>query len=362
MRALCLEESDRVPMWTLLIDNPVPQAIAGKSTALTRQFFESDLKILEETHKRLSLDAMTLYPAVYSGQEVKYVNERDYLDMWGAIWRGGPFPTISGMMHVDGTVNTVEDLERFYPPDPEDTIEALKEVETTLRRICNKMLLIPAVCGGFEIGLEMRKGGLAKFLTDFYLNPRIPERIMDIVHKYNMKVLSAIVDLGAEVVLLSEDFADNKGPMISPELWRRFVKPEINDFINTFKKRGVITIMHICANVTPVLDELVDMGLDALHPIEDLNIPQMDIAKIKEEYGDELCLIGNVDCSRVLASGTEDQVRQAVRTCIDKASWGGGHVLCDSNSLHWYVSPNNAVTMYDEGKKYGKYPTRHGVK
>jgi len=359
IRALCLEEPDRVPMWALVIDNPIPQAITGKSTALTREAFENDLKVLEETHKKLGLDAMTLYPALYSGQEVKYVNERDYLDMWGAIWRGGPFPTLCGMMHVDGTIKTLEDLEKFHPPDPEDTIEAVKEVERTLRKICGDMLLIPAVCGGFEIGLEMRKGGLANFLSDFYLNPRIPEKIMDMVHKYNMKVLSAMVDFGAEAVLLDEDFADNKGPMISPQLWRKFVKPQIKDFIDRFKRRGVFTLMHICANVTPVLDDLLDMGLDGLHPIEDLNIPQMDIGKIKEEYGDRLCLIGNVDCSEILVSGTEEEVRQAVRTCIEKASSGGGHVLCESNSLHWYVSPKNAVTMYDEGKKYGRYPTRH---
>lgn len=144
-----------------------------------------------------------------------------------------------------------------------------------------------------------------------------------------------------------------------PDLWRKFVKPQFRDLVQTFRKRGVFTLAHSDGDVTLVLDDLVDLGLDGLNPIEDLNIPKMDIGKIKDQYGDKICLWGNVDCAHVLVTGSEKEVREAVRTCINKASSGGGHILDTSNSVHPHVSPSNVFTMYDEGKKYGVYPLRH---
>jgi uroporphyrinogen decarboxylase len=81
----------------------------------------------------------------------------------------------------------------------------------------------------------------------------------------------------------------------------------------------------------------------------------MDIAEVKERYGDRIFVGGNVDCRIVLPYGSEAEVRRDVRRAIDAASSGGGHILMSSNSLHANVKAANVLAMIDEARKYGKY-------
>jgi uroporphyrinogen decarboxylase len=212
------------------------------------------------------------------------------------------------------------------------------------------MFMVACVLEGFETHLMMR--GFERALSDYYLNPQIPEKVMNMVHEYNLPILKAMADIGLDAVVLDDDLADTKSLIVPPKLWRRFGKPTHMDFVQTFKKRGLFVIKHTDGNVLPILDDFVESGLDALHPIQ----PQaMDIAWVKEHYGDKLCLIGNVDCGVTLTLGTEADVRKATRECIDKASYGGGHVLCSSNSLHYAIPIRNVFAMVDEGRRYGRY-------
>jgi uroporphyrinogen decarboxylase len=82
----------------------------------------------------------------------------------------------------------------------------------------------------------------------------------------------------------------------------------------------------------------------------------MSMADMKqhEKYSNKFFLRGNVDCGEILIRGTEEQVRQDTRRCIDEAAKGGGFILADSNSLHSVVNTQNALWFIDEGRKYGR--------
>jgi len=109
---------------------------------------------------------------------------------------------------------------------------------------------------------------------------------------------------------------------------------------------------HTDGDVYPILDELVNFGIDGLHPMEP---GVMDIGKVKELYGERIFLRGNVDCVHILPYGTEDKVRADVRRCIDAGAKGGGFILSDSNSLHSNVKTENIKIMVDEARRYGRY-------
>jgi uroporphyrinogen decarboxylase len=112
-------------------------------------------------------------------------------------------------------------------------------------------------------------------------------------------------------------------------------------------------LRHSDGNLYPILEDLVNLGIDGLHPIE----PKvMDLAYVKKRYGDKIFLRGNVDCAYVLPFGSEEDVRRDVRRCIDAAARGGGFILADSNSLHSNVKTENILVMIDEARKYGGYP------
>jgi uroporphyrinogen decarboxylase len=99
---------------------------------------------------------------------------------------------------------------------------------------------------------------------------------------------------------------------------------------------------------------IVDAGPDAINPLEP--VAGMDMKRAKDQYGERVCLVGNIDCGQLLSHGTVDQVEASVRHCIADGAVGGGFILSSSNSIHSSVKPENYLAMVRAGQRYGRYP------
>lgn len=115
--------------------------------------------------------------------------------------------------------------------------------------------------------------------------------------------------------------------------------------------QGLPFILHACGNLDRVMDELIDLGIDAKHFYEDIIMP---MAEVKAKYGQRICVLGGVDMN-ILTMGTEEEVRATVRQAIADCAPGGGFGLGSGNTIANYVSPNNFMAMLDEGWKAGRY-------
>jgi uroporphyrinogen decarboxylase len=127
----------------------------------------------------------------------------------------------------------------------------------------------------------------------------------------------------------------------------------LETIVRTFHKRGAFVIKHTDGDNNPILKDMVDAGIDALHPIQP---DVMDIGQVKRVYGDKLCLWGNISCSSTLQEGTVNETMSEVVRCIRDASHGGGHVLGSSHSLHQHVKIANVFAMVETARRYGRYP------
>ena len=163
-----------------------------------------------------------------------------------------------------------------------------------------------------------------------------------------------MIDAGAEAVLVADDFAYKTGPFISPKHWTEIVYPELRRVVENFHKRGVPVLIHSDGNITSLLHGIVKAGIDAVQPLEPT--AGMRLREVKREYGDKICLIGNIDVAYTLASGTIEEVVEEVKTAIKDAAYGGGYILGSGHTIHDSVSPQNFVAMIKATKKYGKYP------
>ena len=124
--------------------------------------------------------------------------------------------------------------------------------------------------------------------------------------------------------------------------------------VDVAKKHGAPFIKHTDGDIWSIMDDLVEIGCDAIDPLEP--IARMDIGEAKRRYGDKLALVGNVDCGELLSRGTPGQVEDAAKEIITKAAVGGGHVLASCNSIHPAVDPANYRAMVEAGQRHGAYP------
>jgi uroporphyrinogen decarboxylase len=116
--------------------------------------------------------------------------------------------------------------------------------------------------------------------------------------------------------------------------------------------RGLRIVKHTDGNIWPILDDLLEVGFDGIHPIQ----PQcMDIGEVKDHVAGRACILGNIDCRELLPFGTEQEVEDAVKETMEKAALGGGYIISSSNSIHPGCKAQNYVTMVEAAHKYGVY-------
>jgi uroporphyrinogen decarboxylase len=159
---------------------------------------------------------------------------------------------------------------------------------------------------------------------------------------------------GADFVWTGDDYAYTEGPLMSPESFREIFCPGLHRVMHGYKALGLYVIKHTDGNLWPILDMIVDSGIDCLDPIDP--VAGMDIAQVKAKYGHRIAIKGNVDCAQTLTSGSVEEVVAETKEALRQGMPGGGFILSSSNSIHSGVKPENYVAMLETLKQYGTYP------
>jgi len=330
MTALELKEPDRVPVWELIINEPTLSALFGTCSSL--DFVE-----------KAGLDGVTIFENNLSSP----VGPGTAKDEWGILWRTTdtpiPYP-------VEGPIRSEEDLNDYQPPDPL-VPHRLQDLEQAVKRFKDSKAVVFLTHDAFEFSHYLR--GTEGLLMDYALNSRLAHRLARLVVDYKKEVMLAAIDLGADVIVSGDDYAFRTGPLMSPANFKEFILPYLKEMIRAAHRKGVPFIKHTDGNIWPILDDLVSAGIDALDPLEPL--AGMDIGEVKEAYGDRIALVGNVDCTEILPHASQEEVVEAVKETIAKASPGGGHILASSNSIHPGVKPENYRAMLEAARRFGAY-------
>lgn len=332
MAALMRKEPDRVPIWELIVDPPVIKALYG------------DISYADFVEKE-DLDGITCP----EDQKRKNLGSNVYRDEWGITWKIEP----SGLSYpVEGPIKSERDLDKYRPPDP-DAPWRLRTLEGYVKRFKGKKTIVFLGHETFEFSHYLM-GGMDKLFMNYLLKPVLVKRLSEMISKYKCKVLENAAKVGADALLTGDDYAGRKGSFMSPNHFRQFVQPYLRKTVNVAKQNNLPFIKHTDGNLEMISDMIIDTGIDALDPIEPM--AGMDIGQTKERYGERICVIGNVDCTEILPRGRKEDVEEAVKETIAKASESGGHILASSNSIHPAVKPENYKTMIKTARKHGVYP------
>ena len=195
--------------------------------------------------------------------------------------------------------------------------------------------------------------GMEEFLVKMITEPEFVERAVDLYVERSLSYIRAMLEAGADAIMTTDDYSDNRGPIMGADLFRKYVLPGIQRQCDTIHQLGGYFIKHTDGNLWDVLDDLVDIGIDGWHGIQ-RNIG-MDMGKLKKRYGNRLCLFGGVN-AETLITGSEEAVRGEVKSAIEQAAPGGGLVLATSNVIPPGAKHENYKAMRRAIHDYGSYP------
>jgi uroporphyrinogen decarboxylase len=200
------------------------------------------------------------------------------------------------------------------------------------------------------------------YLMDFetlsismFMDPELVHEMNDAFVEWSLGAAKlAYATGGVDAFHISDDWGGTSGLLISPEQFREFFLKPFEKLVAGFKSFGVPVIMHNDGNLWGILDELVNTGIDAYHPVE--KAATMDLATVKQKYNGRICPIGNVNNKTTMVSGTPEDVIKETLECLKTGAPGGGYILSTDHSLHDDIPLENAMSLIETVIKYGKYP------
>jgi uroporphyrinogen decarboxylase len=352
LTALDVEQPDRVPLYIHGI-NEAPIIGIGRyltdGLPRTTDFYEMDdaakMKLVDTLfliHEEFKVDGFTAFEI---GHEIP-VDQNQVKDDWGIVYVRNPHGLPVAKGHP---VQVPADLDGFRPPQP--SREHLLLLDLARDRFQGDKALFWLMRGTFV--RSWRLVGMENLMIQFFDNPDFVHRVAALVTEYNLNQLEMLAAAGLDVLVVEDDIANTHAPMISPQHFREFINPYNKQLVDRAHELGLKVVRHSDGNLWSLLDMLLETGYDGLNPLE----PQadMDLKKVKAHCGDKICLLGNIDCMKLLPDGTPGQVDAAVKQAIADAAAGGGYIVCSSNSLHPAVDPENCIAMFEATKKYGRY-------
>ena len=180
---------------------------------------------------------------------------------------------------------------------------------------------------------------------------RVPN--WDIIDPANVRrILDAIMDLPISIVEIADDVAANNGYLVSPEFLERVWAPRAKALVDRVKELKIPIQWHCCGKIDDLIPRLVEWGIDAITPVQ---ASCNDIYAIKKQWGDRICLVGNMNIEGVLAFGSPEEVAEDTREHIAGLSQNGGYVVASSHTIVDAIPTENYFAMVETAIKYGVF-------
>jgi len=257
-----------------------------------------------------------------------YQDADHYVDEWGIGWRSTQYTTPFGVgRYTEISHNPLaedEAIAGYRAPDPERP-ELYEEADWVLRTFKDEYWIVGVtVTTIFETAWALR--GFERLLSDFALNPEIAEQLLDIPYRYHLAAAKRLTRMGVDMIWTGDDVGAQNTMLLSPKMWRRFLKPRMANFIAELKAINpqVKVAYHSDGVIYPIIPDLIEIGLDVLNPVQPAS---MDPVRLKQEYGDKLCFWGSIDQQYTLPFGSPAEVEAEVLTRLKTLGKGGGLIL-----------------------------------
>lgn len=345
LAVLNLEQPDRVPYYDFLFCQELFEKVIGRRPDVY------NAKDAVECARKLGLDAIWVPTNAFSGYTCNISEDGIYTDEWGTVFKKDDtsWPIDAP---IEYPIKNRDDLKNYIAPDPYAN-GRIDDVKYGVELANNEIAVIGGISGPLTTAWFLM--GVDNISFMLYDDPEFVEEVFKISNRFNIEIAKRIIDEGnVDAVIISEDLGYDHGTFFSPEHIKKYIFPYHRELIDLIHSKNKKVILHCDGNINKIFGDIVDLGYDAIHPLEKKS--NMNLKDIKENYGHKICLIGNVDSSVTLPYGTVEETEKETIECIKYGAKNGGYVLASDHSLHDGIKFDNVFKMIDTVKKYGKYP------
>jgi uroporphyrinogen decarboxylase len=285
----------------------------------------------------------------FLGNHIAYVRNRAvdslrevspgiWRDEWGVLWDRRIDHDIGTPVNCPLESGRLEDLRL---PDPDEPAR-YAHLRPIIQANQDRYILAKFSYSLFERAWSLR--GMENLLVDFACNPGFVHELMRAICDFNLSIIRNLKAYPIDGIYYGDDWGSQKAMLMSPEMWRQFIKPYLSEMYAWAHRQGYEVFIHSCGEVTPVLDDLIEAGLNVFNPFQ----PEvMDVAGLMERYSGRLAFYGSLSLQKTLPFGSQEEVRQEVRHRLQLARTFGGLIIAPSHDLPPDVPPANVLAMLE---------------
>jgi uroporphyrinogen decarboxylase len=260
-------------------------------------------------------------------------------DDFGVIWNRNGADKDIGV--IDGFVINEPNLRNYSFPKL-DEARLRKDFETLLENSGDTFRFGAIGFTMFERAWTLR--GMENLLMDMVLEPEFVDELLDAITEYNLRVIDIALEYDIDGMEIGDDWGQQKGLIMGPDYWRRFIKPRMAKMYERIKSKGLIVAQHSCGDIHEIFPDLIEIGLDVYQTFQ----PEIyDIKKVKKEYGRNLSFWGGISTQRLLPFAPVEEIKRVTRETMDILGESGGYIAAPTHAVPGDVPPQNIVAMIE---------------
>jgi len=281
---------------------------------------------------------------VFGKTRTREIPDSPYIfDEWGVGWDCSQ----EGTCFYEYPLADIKNYYSYSFPDPYSD-EIMQGVSETVNEFASEYIVssYQKLCL-FERCWSLR--GFENFLVDLIEENDFANELLDRVTEHQIIIAKRWIDMGINCARTGDDYGGQSGMLMSPELWRRMIKPRLQKIWDVYKGAGLPLIHHTCGDVRPIIPDFIEMGLDVLNNVQSETMP---IEELSDKYGDKLVFYGGISCQHILARGTPQQVREEVKRVIQVLGRHRALIISPSVALTSDVPLENIIALIEGIREY----------
>ena len=345
LRAFAREKADRLPVFDVVNKPDMYEDLLGCSN------YNSGGRLCVQLAKKLGMDAVTVHSAPYTcliPPKETWDSPNSFTDRFGLHFKVEDTSWPLGMVtcHREADEEFLEILK-----NAEVTDEDVRQVKEAVEEAGEEIAVFGSVRGTF--GFLFIALGLENMTYAMYDEPELLTEIIEAADAFWTKLGLKLIEVGCTALYVANDMGMNGRTLIAPAQLREFFFPTLRKQIATWKAAGGRVLFHSCGNVDAVLEDLADMGIDALNNIQVHS--GMNLKSVKERIGDRVTIVGNVDATGIMCGSDKRKISDAISRVVETAGYDGGLIIATDHSFHEGIPMENVLYFLEQAKMLGRF-------